>query len=429
MKAILINCLLLLIYCTAFTQENTISGTITDENHKPISGASVFFSNSSTGMVTGANGQFAFARMAPGKYDLVVSYIGYETFVRTVNTADNNVNLKISLTPKANELQEVVLEPFEKNGWDKWGKFFMENFIGTTEYAEDCVIKNKEVIRFRNSKKENRLTAIAMEPLIIENKSMGYNIKYQLEEFSYNFKTRYVLYTGYPLFQEMKGRKGQVKRWEKNRADAYNGSIMHFMRALYRNRLVEENFRVYHLKRVENAEKIRVKDAYRKLSQARAQMEATKKGNFFIAQDKTLSLRDAAIGNGNNSDKSIKDSTEYYERIMKQPDAYDLLDTNLLRGDSIAYGLDSNRAGLEFKNYLQIVYTKKIESPLYLRQTMRGNERPGYTTSQITLLSEPVVEVYSNGVYYNPVNIINSGYWGWSEKIASMIPFNYKPPM
>jgi hypothetical protein len=414
---------------TVAAQENIISGIVMDENHKPVSGASVFFSNSSTGMVTGSNGQFAFPRMAAGKYDLVISFIGYETFVKTISTPGNNTEMKIALTPKANELQEVVLEPFEKDGWQKWGKFFLDNFIGTNEYAEDCVIKNKEVIRFRNSKKENRLTAIALEPLIIENKAMGYNIKYQLEEFSYNFKTRYILYTGYPLFQEMTGRKGQIKRWEKNRQEAYYGSIMHFMRALYRNKLVEQDFRVYHLTKVENIEKKRVKDAYRKMSQSRMQQETTKKGNFFISNDKNASLREAAMGSAANGVQYSKDSAVYYEQILRQPDAYDLLDTNLLRGDSIAYGIDSIRAGLEFKNYLQIVYLKKTESPLYLRQMMRSNERPGYATSQITLINESAIEVFSNGVYYNPVNMINSGYWGWSEKISTMLPFNYKPPM
>src|SRR5205085_2266189 len=121
-------------------------------------------------------------------------------------------------------------EPFEKDGWQKWGKFFTENFIGTSAFAQGCTIKNYKTLRFRLSKAKNTLTVIAAEPLQIENKALGYKIQYQLEEFSYSFRERVLLYLGYTLFDELKD-NGPRKRQLQNRAQAYNGSIVHFMKS------------------------------------------------------------------------------------------------------------------------------------------------------------------------------------------------------
>jgi len=45
----------------------------------------------------------------------------------------------------------------------------------------------------------------------------------------------------------------------------------------------------------------------------------------------------------------------------------------------------------------------------------------------VTLNSADSIIVTNSGSYYNPTNLIMSGYWSWSEKIATMLPFDYKP--
>jgi hypothetical protein len=47
--------------------------------------------------------------------------------------------------------------------------------------------------------------------------------------------------------------------------------------------------------------------------------------------------------------------------------------------------------------------------------------------SQITLTTGNPVEIEANGSYFDPTNLLSTGYWAWSEKIANMLPFNYKP--
>jgi hypothetical protein len=75
------------------------------------------------------------------------------------------------------ELESITVEPWEKDGWERWGRVFTESFIGTTSASRQCEIKNHKALRFRYSKKNGTLIAVADEPLIIENRALGYRIQ------------------------------------------------------------------------------------------------------------------------------------------------------------------------------------------------------------------------------------------------------------
>lgn len=373
---------------------------IDEEKNKPIANASVFLNTTSFGTVTNSQGNFELT-IPNGKYELIVSSIGFDTYNQTINTDNVSDFITIKLKVKSQVMETVVVEPYEKDGWEKWGKFFLESFIGTTANSLSCTIKNKNVIHFRNSKKTNELTAIADEPLIIENKALGYTLKYQLELFSYNFKTHYLLYVGYPFFQPMKGGDGKQKRWEKRRSEAYLGSMMHFMRSVYQNKINEQGFEVRALKKIPNLEKQRVKLAY------------------------SSNMHTVKNANGTNTITHInKDTADYYDRILKQGDYKDIVGRTTLTGDSIAYAVDSTTAGLEFADYLLVIYKNKV-APLEYRQQLPDNGAA--MMSQIVLTKGMPIEIESNGSYYDPMNIMSTGFWAWSEKIANMLPFDYKP--
>ena len=384
-------------YCNG---QKILKGVVSDEQKKPIPGASVFLSNTSIG--TSADGKGNFELSLPnGKYDLIVSSIGYETYSQTITTSTLNDFISIILKPKSEQMETVVIEPFEKDGWEKWGKFFLESFIGTSAYVHQCNLKNSKAIRFRNSKKNNELTAMALEPLIIENKALGYRIKYQLETFSYNFKNHYLIYEGFPFFEPMQGGKGKQKRWEKNRRTVFYGSIMHFMRTVYRNKLSEEGFEIRSLQKVPNIEKQRVKAIY-------AKRFSTTSGPHTA---KTIDGTDS------------KDSTAYYEKILAQKDYFDVIGQHLLPGDSIAYAIDSTLAGMEFNNYLLVIYSKGEAPVEYSQQFPKSSTA---MMSEIQLINHRPVEIQANGSYYYPTDLFSSGYWAWSEKIATMLPFDYE---
>ncbi len=246
---------LILLVVTADAQRTIRGRVVNDATGAVIPGSSVFISNSSKGTVTNSEGQFELQDIPPGKHDLVISCIGYETNVYSFSEQQLPLQLKVQLSIRVKELANVTVEPFLEEGWDKWGKMFMDNFIGTTENGMHCKIKNTNKIRFRYYKKSNRVTAYADEPVIIENKALGYTIKYQLENFEVSFKEHTTFYLGYPLFEDKtKEGKEPKEKWLRRRTEAFKGSVVHFMQSLYNNKLKEEGFEVRRMTRIPNAE-------------------------------------------------------------------------------------------------------------------------------------------------------------------------------
>ncbi|MBE7173729.1 MAG: carboxypeptidase-like regulatory domain-containing protein [Williamsia sp.] len=221
----------------------TTNGKVVDATSKQaLSGASVFGQNTTLGTVTNAEGAFSL-KLPKGGYDLVVSYTGYETQNVHINSSNAN-GLTIELKAADKTLSEVVISGSTEvaDGLAKYGKFFMDNFIGTTLNAELCTIKNPEVLQFFFSKKRNRLKVKAKEDLVVVNNALGYTIKYQLDSFSYDYGTDVSTYSGYPFFQELEGTPEQKELWKNARINAYNGSRLHFMRSWYDSTLEDEGF-------------------------------------------------------------------------------------------------------------------------------------------------------------------------------------------
>ena len=227
----------------------TISGTVTERDTKmPMNGASVFAQNTTFGTVTDANGNFKL--MLPnGGYDLVITFTGYETESIHISTGDQkNTDIQLKQKDKTLEAVAVVASNEVKDGWEKYGDFFQENFIGKTPNSKDCVIKNKEVLKFYFSKRRNRLRIISTEPLLVENTALGYRIKYALDSFLYEYDTKACSYVGYPLFEEMTPtNETQAADWRTKRILAYNGSLLHFMRSVFTKDLKKEGFEVQFL--------------------------------------------------------------------------------------------------------------------------------------------------------------------------------------
>ena len=360
------------------------------EKNKLVQNASVFLNTTSIGTATNEQGNFTLT-IPSGRYELIVSSIGYETYTQSLNSNNLTDFITIKLKVKSELMETVVVQPFEKDGWAKWGQFFLDNFIGTSAIAKNCKIKNTKSIRFLKSKIE--LTAMADEPLIIENKDLGYTIHYQLENFSYSFESRYILYTGYPFFQPMTGNFDRQKKWERKRSEVYFGSMMHFMRSLYINKIIEEGFEVRPLKKILNVP---------------YQTNTDTPGNY-----------PSTINSHLTEEERIN---KYFDQIL-HPDRYKDFIGTTIPGDSIAYAVNQTTAGLDFTDFLLVIYKKKAAPTEYQLRTKNG----GAMMSQIILLNGKPIEVQANGNYYNPVDLMSTGYWAWSEKIAMMLPFDYVP--
>lgn len=411
MKTTVSTILWLLLGCLETHAQFTLQGSVLGADGQPVPNASVFFSNTSFGTAANAEGHFTLSNIPAGRYELVVSSMGFETRALVIATEQFAMPLTITLKPKATELEDVVIESYEKETWEKWGKFFIDNFMGTTPEALQCMLKNTKAIRFRHYKKRQKLVAIADEPLIIENRALGYHITYQLELFEYDFKNKIVYYAGYPLFTSMeKPGKQPREKWLANRNKSYYGSKMHFMRSLYRNTLAAEGFEMHYMQQVPNTEKKRVRQLY--------QPNTTAAGSGIV------------ISMGGNETSMVPtpkgDSAAYYRSVLRQPDMLTKVDTARLTGDSIAYAIDETTAAMYFPDQLQVTYLRGLEDALYLQQMMENRE-PGSPVSHLRLVRNKPIEVLANGAYFEPLDILAGGYWSWSDKMGNMLPFDFKP--
>ncbi len=84
----------------------------------------------------------------------------------------------------------------------------------------------------------------------IINNGLGYKVTYDLIDF--RLTKNHVTYVGYSRYEKLKGNKRKLKRWERNRLKAYNGSRMHFIRSLRKEKFWDEGFRIDQFKKVQN---------------------------------------------------------------------------------------------------------------------------------------------------------------------------------
>jgi CarboxypepD_reg-like domain len=273
MKFILLSIYSVLFFTTAYTQNNfTISGTVTNEiTGLPMPATSVFAQNTTLGTVTDNDGNFKLT-LPNGGYDLIISFTGYKSENRRITSSDANEKIIFKLKEKEKELEAVaVVSSSEiKDGLAKYGQFFMNEFIGKSANSKQCSIQNPEVLHFFFSKKKNRLKITATESLIVKNDALGYNIKYDLDSFTHEYKTAVSTYSGYPLFENLQGDSAQMQQWQATRRDAYKGSMLHFMRSVYNKNITEQEFEMQFIVKVYGKDEgIKVKDIYAAVNYAK----------------------------------------------------------------------------------------------------------------------------------------------------------------
>jgi len=157
-----------------------IRGRVLDStDKKPIANVSVFLNNSSIGTVTDNSGSFSLKVERSGRYELVVSIMGYTPFQKILFVDRDNLAFPgIEIAPKFITLSEVKVKPDPAR--DKNYKWFTEEFLGNWSLPGKCVILNPEILDLNYDKRTGTLTASAPDFLEIENQVLGYKIKYLL---------------------------------------------------------------------------------------------------------------------------------------------------------------------------------------------------------------------------------------------------------
>src|ERR1700744_5996769 len=113
MKLILVFFLFAFSVISAFCQQVTVSGKITDDHNKPVPFASVYVKNTTTGTSANSEGEYTL-QLKPGTYEIRYGSVGYKQENREVQlTADKRVN--IVLQTESYQLNDVVVSATGEN--------------------------------------------------------------------------------------------------------------------------------------------------------------------------------------------------------------------------------------------------------------------------------------------------------------------------
>lgn len=101
----------LLFCCGLLYGQGQIAGTIQSESGDPLLAVNVALKNSSQGATTDESGRFAINDVAPGRYTIMISSVGYETVSRSVKVvAQEATDLPITLRTTVTSLSEIYVK-------------------------------------------------------------------------------------------------------------------------------------------------------------------------------------------------------------------------------------------------------------------------------------------------------------------------------
>lgn len=413
-----ITCLLsILMPAACFAQFNVTGRILNQADAKPIPGASVFINNTTIGNKTATNGTFILHNLKPGKYQLVVSVIGFDIYNENlaITTADLNLG-DIKLHPKVEILKEVTIKKSGNLYRDIYYNRFKDEFLGKSDLAVDCKIINPEIIDFDYDESTNTLTASSNGFLEITNEALGYKLSYLLNSFSVSSKymlDKDVHYDGTVLFTEMKGTPAQERRWRQRRQETYEGSTVHFLRSAINNTLEEEGFKVLQLAIYNNPNR--------------------PSDSLVMAKIKQF---DFAHSNLTKDEINLSDSLAFWkkkEKLLRLPKIVQLLMPfklskadiiNSVQDGTSALGCDGDQILIEYNKNGRFPETSRLSNLnnlSYILNKAHNNE--------ITLISfaEPYTFIDHDGGILNPNSLVFKGAWS-RNRVADLLPMNYQVP-
>lgn len=299
----IISIILFLNICsTGYTQ--IIKGTILDQNtHNRIIFAAVYFNGTLVGTRTDQNGYFELDISKNLSMQLIISALGYYSVTLTDFIIDKPY--LIYLEPKVFELKEVTIIGTANSAASKKFNIFKREFLGTTLNAKNCEINNKNDIKLIYSSDNDTLKAFSSNPIVINNKALGYKISYYLDKFEFCKTNNYLLLIGNYIFKEDSSIKNsQYQRFENRRKNAYLGSRMHFFRSLWENNLDSAGFMV--------RDSINRRLSYEK----------------FVIQSDTLTVSDHAKYLKYHGNLSVTYYTKFFESRIEMVKEYVYFDRN-----------------------------------------------------------------------------------------------------
>lgn len=391
--------LLILFPFTLFAQVS-ITGKVTDiTTHKGIGYATVLLSNSSVGNRTDTTGAFVLRNVKPGQYELVASIVGYESYEVTIMVTNANITIpNIELLPKSINLQEVVIKPDAE--WFRNYEIFKTELLGDGPEAKLCKILNPDVVKLHFDENKNQLIGSSTDFIEIENRALGYRVKYLLNTFNKDYGKSMIFYEGSVLFEDLPvSSPEQAEHYKKMREKAYYGSMQHFLKAALHNTCEDDGFKVLQMVKIPNPKR---------------------------PSDEEIKSKMAYFNTIGNFSRSSEDSLYNWERLKRLPKTI----FSVIKDPPVYPSMlvkHTNQRGvyvMTYTDYLYVMYTKTLDNSSN-QLVYRPTNTPNYSTSILTF-SEPHVYFDDNGHIMNPLSIITEGAWG-KNRVSGMLPIDYEP--
>jgi len=394
-KKLLLFFILLPTTCLA---QFTISGKLLDYSTKlPVANADIFINNATIGTNSSDNGTFVLKGIKSGKYDIIVSIVGYNVYSQSVIIGNRNITLPdIYLIQQSKMLREVVVRPHEINS--AWYDMFKKQFIGTSELAQDCTILNPQVINLQYDDNTKTLTASSDDYIQIENDALGYLIKYQLISFQYSAdETSTTLqYKGNVRYAQLPGSVSRQRGWQQARLEAYKNSALHFYRAAIADSVAEEGFQLQQLAFYDNPNR------------------------------PSDSIINAEIKHCLNHGYELRDSLQYWRRELKVPKRLTTLWPYALRGDEILHTTNSPGIFAITCEMDGLFVTYNENKHFSTKSDVYGAFNPRNRDITLIRFNAPIDFLNTNGTIINTDSIYYTGVWA-NQRMADYLPIDYEP--
>ncbi len=234
------------------THSQTIRGVVLDKKtNLPIESASVYFDGTTIGTSTDDQGRFKIELTQGVTSPMIISFIGYQRVVLDNYNAEQNYN--ILLEEDLNTLDEVFISSDDGMSRAIKLKHFKREFLGWTENGLSCKILNESDLILRFNSKNNQLTASSKRPIVVENEDLKYRVSFDIQDFaidygsvdllSLHYNVKSVIYTGTTFFTDLDTL--DTRKTRKRRDKTYEGSSLHFMRALSKKQLTENDYKIF----------------------------------------------------------------------------------------------------------------------------------------------------------------------------------------
>ncbi|HCX21343.1 MAG TPA: hypothetical protein DHN29_05475 [Cytophagales bacterium] len=346
----------------------TITGWVKDaETQEPVFGAHVYINGSTIGTYTDPNGNYELKGLKPGNYQVVFSHVGFRPAAYEINSNQPSAYaINAILNPAINVLEGIEVKSLplvNEDNWIKYYRKFSEEFIGNSTNSNRCTFVNPEIIEFSYSDSLDTYEAVLKEPLVMENKGLGYKVIFEIDYFRSNIKeTRFHVRASFEPMEPDNHRT--KKRWKKNRQRSYLGPKFHFLKSLMNDDLKSEGYQVF------KTTDLSLVSAYRPVRQ-----------------------------------KSEIISTDDLGRTYLDFEGYLVVDY--------------------LKEYQHPSYNDPvINKPVYGTVVNSGVSSGNLTQRSSVELDDEKVRILKNGQIANPEEIQFYGYWSW-ERMSELMPIDY----